>query len=82
MPWKVVGSSDTETSPDRATARAAVVQIERDDEERRIIVELLDSAEAAGKPLNAHEAVQNFPEDDEPPKRLVITKHGVSAAVD
>jgi len=82
MPWTVVGISETESSSDRATVSAAVVQVERDDEERRIVVELLDSADAAGKPLNAQEAVRNFLEDDEPPKRLVITTHGVSAAVD
>jgi hypothetical protein len=82
MPWTVVGIGETESSSDRATASAAVVQVERDDEERRIVVELLDSADAAGKPLNAQEAVRNFLENDEPPKRLVVTTHGVSAAVD
>jgi hypothetical protein len=80
MAWRVVGVRSAESSPDRQTVTAAVVDVARAGEQREIIVELARTAAAAGKGLNAREAVRPFLQREEPPKRLIVTTHGVSAA--
>ena len=74
------GVRETESSPDRDTVSAAVVDLERDGQERRIVIELAGTADSVGQTLNARDAVSAFLNEDEPPKRLIITTHGVSPA--
>jgi hypothetical protein len=78
MAWRVVNVRSTESSPDRDTVSAALVEIERGSDTRRIVVELAGTADAVGKTLNAREAVKGYLDDDEPPRRLIITTYGVS----
>jgi hypothetical protein len=80
MAWKVVGVRAAESSPERDAVAAAVVEVERAGEQREISVELASTAAAAGKSLNARDVVRHFLEREEPPKRLIVTTHGVSAA--
>jgi hypothetical protein len=80
MAWKVVGVRAAESSPERDAVAAAVVDVEHAGEQREITVELASTAAAAGKGLNAREAVRPFLQREEPPQRLIVTAHGVSAA--
>ncbi len=78
MTWENHGVRDAESSPDRDTVAAAVVDIERNGEQRRIVVELAGTAKAAGQSLNARQAVKDYLDDDEPPKRIIVTTYGTS----
>jgi hypothetical protein len=82
MQWRITKAEGTESSPGRDTVAAAVVSVEHEGTERRIVVELSGTAANAGKTLNARDAVRSFLQNDEPPKRLIVTTHGVSAVDD
>lgn len=76
MPWKIDGVQKTETSPGRDTVDAALVTVTKDGDERRIVVELAGTAAATGKTLDAREAVRDWLNDDEPPKRIIVGTYG------
>lgn len=82
MGWLIAYVERAETSTDLGTVKAAVVVLERDGAESRVAVELSQPASAAGMQLKPREAVREFLNDNEPPRRLIVTLFGVSVARD
>jgi hypothetical protein len=81
--WRIVETHSVETSSDRDTVAAHLVTIERDDEQRRVMVELAGTAAVSGGTLDAPDAwvvVQEYLEDDDPPGHLIVTSTGAQPA--
>jgi hypothetical protein len=83
MTWRVIETHSVGTSPDRDTVAAYLVTIERDGEQRRVMVELAGTAAIAGRTLDAPvawDAVRDYLEDDDPPTHLIVTSAGIQPA--
>jgi hypothetical protein len=83
MAWRIVETHSVATSSDRDTVKAHLVTIERDGEERRVMVELAGPAAASGRTLDAPGAwavVQEYLGVDDPPRHLIVTSAGVQPA--
>jgi hypothetical protein len=77
MSWYVTLIESVEPDPDRDTVEAAAVQLARETETTRIIVELSRSASDSGITLDARVAVAPYLREDDPPATLIVTSEGV-----
>jgi hypothetical protein len=77
MTWYVTLIESVEPDPSRDTVAAAVVQLARETETTRIIVELSRTAADSGITLDARVAVAPYLDEDHPPATLIVTSGGV-----
>jgi hypothetical protein len=79
--WSIADTQQVNTSPGRDTTSAKLVHLERGEGETyRITVELSGTASAIGIGLDAREAVQDYLNEDAPPRLLIVTSEGVRPA--
>lgn len=79
MPWSVerFETVNMRTATCRDVVQSVLVWVSRDEETRRITLELEREASLAGRKLDPSENVTPFLDQDEPPLHLFVTKEGV-----
>ena len=80
MGWIVTHVDSCDPSPDFDTVEAALVRLARNDQTRRVTVELARTAADSGAEFVPHEVVVPYLGDDEPPEHLIVTTSGVDPA--
>ena len=83
MSWDVINVQRAEPSPERGTVRAVALELEQGHEHRRLTVELAGAAPVVrGDLLQLRDEFEQLLDEEEPPRRVIVTMEGAIAAVE
>lgn len=83
MSWNVISVQPAAPSVERGTVRAVALEVEQGYEHRLVTVELAGAtALIRGDLLQLRDRFEQLLDEDEPPRRVIVTMEGVIASVE